>query len=34
VALYDRSSGAWLKLEYGPGHDAASRPWDRRSSAR
>lgn len=34
VALYDRSSGAWLKLEYGPGHDVAGRPWDRRSSAR
>lgn len=34
VALYDRSSDAWLRLEYGPGRSAASRPLDRRSSAR
>ena len=34
VALYDRSGGAWLKLEYRPGRDAASRPWDRQASAR
>ncbi|UHQ21820.1 hypothetical protein LVB77_14215 [Lysobacter sp. 5GHs7-4] len=34
VALYDRSGGAWLKLEYRPGLDAASHAWDRQASAR
>lgn len=34
VALYDRSSDAWLRLEYRPGHDGASRSWNRRSLAR
>lgn len=34
LALYDRPGGAWLKLEYRPGPDATSRPWDRQASAR
>lgn len=34
TALYDRSSRAWLRLEYRPGDDAASRSQDRRASAR
>lgn len=34
VALYDRSSDAWLKLEYGPSQDGASQPGDRRASSR
>ncbi|WP_332937948.1 hypothetical protein [Lysobacter sp. CCNWLW3] len=34
VALYDRSSDAWLKLEYGPGQEASNRVWDRRLSSR